>query len=256
MLDIASIKSFIINTGLNILIALAVLLIGWWIINKSRKIFISFMQKTSIETGMISFLDSALKLSLRTILIISILPTFGINISSILTAIGASMVAVGLALKDSLANIASGVLLIIYNPFRVGDYIEMDGIKGTVSKVEMMFTTLISENSKVIIVPNSKLTNNSIVRTSKHNIEKNEVNYNIKGKISEGDLNRVIGKLILTNDKILQIPPSKISVAGEEEKNLKIEFWTEITNTKQAKDNLDKGIKGISRKYEIEISEH
>ena len=241
--------------GIEILWAIFFGIIGWWFINKLRKITVILMQRANMQNSAITFLDSLSTVALRVILLLTILPHVGIDTSSIVTTFGVSLAAIGLALKDSLSNIASGILMIIYNPFHVGDYIEVGGVSGTVTKVEMMFTTLMAENNKFIIIPNAKLTSESVVRVSDYNIERCELEYKVKGDSGCDSIKKMIQRTAALNDKILQIPPLEISISDEQDttKTVKVVFWAQKSNKEICESNINKSIKGFLSKHKLEI---
>ena len=119
--------------------ALLIFLIGWWIINKVCKFVLVFFQKATSQTSFASFLNSVLKFSLRILLIVSVLGYLRFNVTSLIAAIGASFVAIGISLKDSISNIVGGIILVTNNPIHVGDYIEFENVSGKVVKIEMLF---------------------------------------------------------------------------------------------------------------------
>lgn len=132
--------------------------IGWYATNKILSYINRTLEHKNVEKGIVSFTHSVMNPLLKSILIIISMSLFGLNISSIVATLGAIFVTIGLALKDNLSNIASGALIIINKPFKVGDELELDGYSGTVLKIEIMFTTMATSDEGEIIVPNSKLT--------------------------------------------------------------------------------------------------
>ena len=144
-----------------------VFIISWWLAIKLAKIIRKAMIRAKIESSVISFTFSVSKVAFRTIAILITLSCLGINISSLIAALGAALVTVGLALKDSLSNIASGTIIIINHPFKIGDYLEIEKFSGVVVKIEIMFTTLIDEEGSEIIIPNSKLTSTGMKNKGK-----------------------------------------------------------------------------------------
>lgn len=249
---------WVMDKGIHILWAITFFIVGWWLINKSRKFIIIFMQRANLESGVITFLDSLSKLSLRIILVLVLLPHIGIDTSSIVTTLGVSLAAIGLALKDSLANIASGILMVVYNPFHVGDHIEVDGVSGTVTKVEMMFTTLMSDSNKVIIIPNSKLTSESIVRTSDYNIECCKLEYDVDGGATNDSIKKIVQRSIALNDNVLQIPPLEIIVkeSTESVRHVEVVFWTEKANQGVSITSIDELLRASLTKHKLKLLEN
>jgi small conductance mechanosensitive channel len=152
------------NYAINFLLLAGVFIVCWKLINKISKIIDNFLNNAKVERSVITFLNSISKFSLRILLIITAIVCLGIEITPILAALGASLVTIGLALKDNVANIFSGILIIINRPFKVGDYIEFENLKGKVIKIEMMFTTVETVENKIAVIPNNKLAMNSIIK--------------------------------------------------------------------------------------------
>lgn len=237
------------------LIAALALLVGWWIINKISKIYLIFFQKASLDTGLVSFFDSVIRFLLRVLLIVGILDFLGFNTTSIIAAIGASFIAIGISLKDSLTNIVSGIILIINKPVHVGDYVELDGVKGTVIKIEMMFSFLqSSEEDKIIVMPNSKLISNNISRKSVYNWEKikdyEEVLPNPKVK----EFKKYLEKEIFLSKNILQIPSPEVLIENKEDRTaITMNLWCEAQNKTQAQKEIEKIKEKFYKKYKIKL---
>lgn len=145
-------------------IALIVLFVVIWrVINKLCKVTYRFFEKLKLEPEIVMFLNSVVKILLRVVLILTVLASFGVNINTLLATLGASLVTFGLALKDNLSNFASGLFIILNKPFKIGDTIEFEGHTGKVLKIKTANTTL-QIDDKLLIIPNSKLVNGSIIK--------------------------------------------------------------------------------------------
>lgn len=236
-----------------ILLAGLILLVGWWLINKLSKIYLIFFQKASLDTGLVSFFDSVIRFLLRLLLIVAILDFLGFNTASIVAAIGASFIAIGISLKDSLANVVSGIILIINKPVHVGDYVEVDGVKGTVIKIEMLFSFLqTSEEDKIIVIPNSKLISNNISRKSVYNWEKIKIHEEILPHSKVKEFKKYFEKEIFLSKKILQIPKPEIIIENKEDKiEITLNLWCEIQNKAQAQKEIEDIKQKFHKKYGI-----
>ncbi len=235
------------------------MVLGWWAVNKICKMSLLFFQKSISDKGIASFLYSIVKFSLRVVLVITALGCLGINVGSFFAAIGASFVAVGLSLKDNLSNLMSGMVLVINKPIHVGDYIEFENVKGTVIKIEMLFTTLQTEDkNKTVIIPNSKLSANSIVRQSKYDVSLIKRVYeldNFSEKYNE--IKWYFEKEFILNNKILQIPPPNIEFETFKDNKtlLKINVWSMNKNKKALQEDVENSINRASQKYAIHFKE-
>jgi len=168
-LDNGTWQSVVLIYAVKIIIAIIILVIGFWIINRITKIINSFFDVRKIDVTVSSFFKTLIGTVLKIVLIIIILNFIGIQTTSIVALIGAAGLAVGLALQGTLTNFAGGVMLLMFKPFKVGDIIEAQGKKGKVRDIQIFNTVLVSENDKIIIIPNSILSN-GIIENSGSNL--------------------------------------------------------------------------------------
>lgn len=163
--------------GLKLLGSMLILLVGWWLASLLSRIVRSALKKTKLEKSVTGFLYSAAKTLLRVIVIISAIAMLDINISSIITALGAAGITLGLAMQDSLSNFASGVVLLFNRPFKVGDYINVDDAHGTVARIDLMYTSITTNDNKEIIFPNSMLTSGKIYNCTRNESRRLEMQF-------------------------------------------------------------------------------
>lgn len=159
--------------------ALLIFIIGWWLSGVIANILTKGMAKAKVDQGIRTFLNSCIKVIIKIIVLISALSTLGMNVTTLVAALGTAGVAVGLALKDSLSNFASGVLILFNRIFKVGDFIEIDGEKGTVRRIELMFTTLATADNKRIVIPNSVLTRDMVVNYTAKDIRRQDMSVGV-----------------------------------------------------------------------------
>lgn len=238
--------------GWKILCCAIILFVCWQIINRVCKLVPVFFKKTCSDMGMASFLESVLKFLLRLLLVVSLLGYLGFNTTSIIAAISASLVAIGISLKDSVSNLVSGIILVVNKPIHVGDYIECDGKGGDVVKIEMLFTTLQTEDpNKTVIVPNAKLISNNITRISKFNSAKLELTYEISFECKNSDCQKFFGKEFIMNDKILQLPTPQINLIKlpNDKFAIAVELWCQNQYSEQVKRDLEKMFKKFENKF-------
>jgi small conductance mechanosensitive channel len=143
--------------GIKIVLALVIFIVGKWISNRITNILKKLMERAELDSTLVSFLGNIVYAILLAAVILAALDTLGIPITSLLAILGAAGLAVGLALKDSLGNFAAGVMLIIFRPFKQGDFIEAGGVMGSVTEIKIFSTILTTPDNKVVIVPNSQI---------------------------------------------------------------------------------------------------
>ncbi|PHQ65964.1 MAG: mechanosensitive ion channel protein MscS [Sulfurimonas sp.] len=157
---------YVSQYGLKIIAALLIFIIGKWAVRKLTLISKKLMEKANVDRTLIEFAESLIYFVLLIVVIIAALNTLGINTTSFLAVFGAASLAVGLALKDSLANIGAAVLIIIFRPFQVGDFVEAGGATGTVEEINLFSTIISPIDNRTIIVPNSSVISRNITNFS------------------------------------------------------------------------------------------
>ena len=154
---------FFKNAGLNILYGIIILIVGLIVVKLIKEVLKRILKKSKRDEAMSGFIVSLVNIVLEIIVLITALATMGINTASIIAVIGTCGVAIGLALKDSLGNIASGIMIIFNKPFKKNDYVEIAGEEGRITNINLFNTTLKTDDDTVIIVPNSEAVNNPII---------------------------------------------------------------------------------------------
>ena len=152
--------------GTNLIAALAIFLMGKWIASRLVILMKAALTRAKVDRTLVSFLGNVANIGLLILIIIAALGKLGIPTTSVTALIGGAGLAVALSLKDQLSNFAAGALIILFRPFKVGDYIKVNGFEGTVSEIKMVQTALSTPDNEEIILPNSVVMSNSIVNRS------------------------------------------------------------------------------------------
>lgn len=146
--------------------AAIILVIGWTAIKLTKKLIVRIMTKREMEPTLSKFLADILIWTLKILLFVTVISRLGVENSSFVAIIGAAGLAIGLSLQGSLSNFAGGVLIIMFKPFKAGDFIEAQGVMGTVNQIQIFVTQLITVDNQVIFVPNGSLSNGNIINYS------------------------------------------------------------------------------------------
>lgn len=233
---------FIFN---NLIPAVLIFFIGWFLAGKLTVMIKKAMTRSNMEESIISFSNSVLKVLFRSIVILMVVACFGVNVSSIIAALGATLVTIGLALKDNLSNAASGVIIIINKPFKIGDSLETSNVKGKVTKIEMLYTTLVTPDNKEIVVPNSKLTADYVINSSVNKCRRLDIILPIKKEAKFTDIQLILNKIIKNDKNILPEPDPVIAISNfnEETINIDIKVWCEAEMYDYLNKNLHETIK-------------
>ncbi len=163
----------------NLLYALIIFVIGFFVIKLTAKLLRAAFSRTKLDKTGWSFLISVIKATMYVILAVMVLSQLKVPMSSIVAALGTAGLAIGLALRDSLSNVAGGFILMFSRPFKVGDYIEIGGKEGNVSSISIISTKLLTLDSKAIIIPNSIMTSKTITNYTQEDHRRLELRFNI-----------------------------------------------------------------------------
>ncbi|MCY1264246.1 Small-conductance mechanosensitive channel [compost metagenome] len=208
-------------------LALLTLLIGWWLINVLTGRVGSLMRHRRVDRTLQGFIGSLANIILKVLLMVSVASMIGISTTSFVAAIGAAGLAIGLALQGSLANFAGGVLILLFRPFKVGDFIEAQGVSGTVDHIQIFHTVLRTGDNKTVIMPNGSLSNGIITNYSKQ--ANRQVLYDVKVDYST-DLSKARDVLLkLAEDPRVHKDPEPVvvvSALGDTSINLSLRLWT------------------------------
>lgn len=198
--------------GLKIISAIIILLIGRWIAKLIKNIVKKIMTKNSIDPTIVGFVYNLTYIVLMLFVILAAIRQLGIETTSLIAILGAAGLAVGLALQSSLSNFAAGILMIIFRPFKVNDYIEGAGVGGIVEEINIFTTHLVTPDNKTIIIPNSKLTGDNIVNYSAKGIRRVDLIIGVGYQDNIDIVKKVISNLLEKDQRILKDPPTQIAV--------------------------------------------
>lgn len=190
----------IVGFGLKVVLAIIVFFVGRKLIRWAVKLMKRSMERARLDEGVVQFACSAGKAVLYTMLIFNIAVSLGVTESSVAALLGTAGVTIGLALQGGLANLAGGVLLLVFKPFVVGDYIiqnQQNGCEGTVARIEMCYTTLLSIDNKKIVVPNGTLSNSTIINVTAKETRKLEIKVGISYESNIQKAKEILEKILL-----------------------------------------------------------
>lgn len=203
MSKINSIVEQITHWGLSgiwkIVFALLIWFIGKKLISLSLKLLKKVFDRGSIDVGVVNFTVSIIKFALYAVLILMVIDELGIQTTSLITVFGSAALAVGMSLQGSLSNFAGGVLILIFKPFKVGDYIIVGNYEGTVRTIEILYTKLTTVDNKVVMLPNGTLSNSNIVNVGAEDFRRLDIEMSI-GYSSDLKLAKTLLNTIVNNN--------------------------------------------------------
>jgi len=199
--------------GLKIVAALAIFIIGRLVAKALRGTVKRMMTRSKVDETLISFVASLTYAALITIVVIAALNQLGIQTTSFIAIIGAAGLAVGLALQGSLANFAAGVLMIIFRPFKAGDYIEGGGVAGVVEEIQIFTSQLKTPDNKLIIVPNAKMMGDNIVNYSAKETRRVDMVFGVGYSDDLDKARRVLLEVVAQDERVLKDPAPQVAVS-------------------------------------------
>ena len=210
-----------------IVICALIYVIGKKLIAKLVRVVRAMLDKSHVSPGAATFVVSMLKIILYLTLILGIAMQFGLKESSVAALVASGGVAIGLALQGGLSNLAGGFLILLFQPFQIGDYILTQGQEGTVQKIEILYTTLHTVDNRKVIVPNGNLANNVIVNVTAADRRKLEITVGISYEDSIQTAKAVLQRLLTEHPLVLHDQEAQVFVAelGESSVVLGVRCW-------------------------------
>ena len=203
-----------IDFGLKLATALAIFLVGKYIVRLVVKAISNVMKKQQVDQTLETFICNLVRMTMLVVVVIAAIGALGVETTSFIAIFGAAGLAIGLALQGSLSNFASGVLIVLFQPYKVGDFIEAAGIAGSVEQVQILTTILKTGDNKQIIVPNSQIMDSIITNYSANDTRRVDM---VVGVSYEDDLDKVrktLEELVAAEDRILPEPAVTIAVSA------------------------------------------
>ena len=198
--------------GLKVLAALVIFVIGRWVAKLIGNIVRGMMRKANVDQTLRRFVANMVYILLLVFVVLAALSQLGIQTTSFIAVLGAAGLAIGLALQGSLSNFAAGFLMIIFRPFRVGDYIEGAGTAGVVEEIQIFTTTLVTPDNKTVIIPNASLTSENIVNWTTKGTRRVDL---VMGISYDDDIDKakeIMADVLAKNDLVLKDPAPQIAM--------------------------------------------
>lgn len=232
------------DKALDVIGALAILVIGWWISRRLVKLLDRSMTRFHMDEILRSFLRNVASVVLLVVVFIAALQALGVPTTSLLAMLGAAGLAIGLALKDSLSNIASGVMLIVLRPFKAGDSVKIADIEGVVEQVRIFTTRMRTYQNESIHLPNSQITANPIINLTGKPVRRADIAVGIGYGDRVDTARRVLLRIAGSHAKVLQEPASDVLVTGlgESSVDLVLRAWIRTEDYIQTRSDLTEAV--------------
>ena len=241
--------------SLNIIGAIIIFIVGKWLSRRIANLLSKLLQKNNVDQTLINFLSNLTYYSLIVLVVVAAAGRLGINTTSFLTIIGAAGLAVGLALKDSLANFAAGVMLVLFRPFAIGDVVSTAGITAKVESINIFNTHFCSPDNQLIIVPNGKIINDIITNINIKATRRIDLVVGISYSDDMAKTREILAGLAKADSRVLTDPAPTIAVAELADSSVNLVFrpWVKTADYWDVRFDLTEKIKNALDEAGISI---
>lgn len=254
--EVETYTGIVIAYGLNILYALLLLLVGFWLAGLTRRLVRNSLSRSDrIDRTVVAFLSNLVRYLVLTVVVIAVLHLFGVQTTSLIAVLGAASLAVGLALQGTLSNVAAGIMILIFRPFKLDDYVTIAGVSGTVKDVNLFVTELATPDNVQIIVPNSGAWGSTVTNYSAHDTRRVDVTVGIDYADDADEAIGIIRGLISRDERAFDTPEPFVAVTnlGDSSVDITLRVWTRSADYWDLRHALIKDIKGAFDKSSISI---
>lgn len=222
----------ILEFGPRIVMALLIVVIGFAVINRVIRTFDKRLNKHKIDQSLHSFIKSISSFMLKAIILMIAASVMNIPLATFITILSAAGLAIGLALKDSLANFAGGILILIFRPFNVGDFIDLEGAMGTVKEIQLLYTALNTTDNRRITIPNSQLANGRIINFSKEKTRRLDLIFSVSYEDDIQKVKAVLMRIVNNHPFVFKDPEPLVRAMtyGDYSIDFTIKVWCQREN--------------------------
>lgn len=220
-------QDYILPWAINIGLALAIFVVGRWVVKLLIGLLTRILRKTKMDQMLINFVTSIAHAILLLFVVIASLGELGVDTTSLIALIGAAGLAIGLSLQDSLKNFAAGVMLIVFRPFREGDFVEAGGVSGIVERITIFNSVMRTGDNREIIIPNGKIYNDSIVNYSARATRRVDMVFGIGYGDDLLKAKQILMEILEQDERVLKDPAPLVNVAslGDSSVNFNVRPW-------------------------------
>lgn len=219
---------WVINNGMKFIGAVLFLIAGFWIVKVITRQTAKLLTKRNVDAGLVTFLRSFFSVALKVMIIVSVMGMVGIEMTSFIAVLGAAGLAVGLAFQGTLSNFAGGIMILLFKPYKVGDFIEAQGYLGSVNEIQIFNTVLKTPDNKVIYVPNGPLATGSLTNYTKQDTRRVDWKFGVAYGTDYRSVRSVIVKIIESDNRILKDPEMFVGLSEMADSSINIvtRAWT------------------------------
>lgn len=242
---------FLATNGMKLIAALLIYFIGKWVASMLVKLLRNVLNKSKMDQTLVTFLSNIVYAVLLIFIVIAAIGKLGVQTTSLVAVIGAAGLAVGLALQGSLSNFASGVMLILFRPFKVGDMVVAAGTTGKVEEIGIFNTIILTSDNKKIIIPNTPIAGGAITNFSAMPTRRIELSIAVPGNTEIAKARDILQGLMDADERILKAPAASIVIEDATPGEIKFGVYPHVKNEDMGAVQAD-----LTEKIKLRLSEH
>lgn len=229
---IKELTTLCIEAGKSIILATIIYMVGKCAINLINKLTKQMLERRKVDPTIQSFLKSFVNILLTILLVITVVSALGVNTTSFAALLASMGVAAGMALSGNLQNLAGGIIILLFKPFKVGDYIEAQGVQGTVEEIQIIHTLILTVDNKKIYLPNGALSSGSVTNYSKMETRRVDFTVSVEYGTKSEDVEKALKELIDTDERILKTPEPFIALSklADSSVDFTLRVWVNSAN--------------------------
>lgn len=218
---------FAISGGEKILVAIIVYIVGKFLIKLIKNLMNRLMERKKLDPGVKSFLGSMINIVLTILLIVSVIGALGVNTTSFAALLASAGVAIGMALSGQLQNFAGGLIILVFKPYKVGDYIACQGTEGTVKEIQILHTILTTTDNKTIFIPNGGLSSGTVINYSRNATRRVDLTFGVEYGTTFEKVEQTLKEIIAADSRILKDPAYIIAMSqlADSSVNIALKVW-------------------------------
>lgn len=245
-----------IELGERILGALIIFIIGKILVNWANKLFANLLIRRKVDVGVQTFLRSMVSLLLYVMLGLAVIGKLGIELTGFAALLASAGVAIGMALSGNLQNFAGGIIILVFRPYKVGDYIEADtGASGTVQEIQIFHTVLVTGDNKVVYAPNGAMSNAVVTNYSHKEVRRVDFSFGVEYGTDFDRVQAVLKQIIAADERILSTPAPFIELGqlADSSVNITVRVWTKASDYWGVHFDMNKTVYATFNKEGIEF---
>ena len=224
---IERLMSWGIEVGKDIIGAIIIYVVGRFIIKQISRLISKLLEKRKLEISVQTFLKSLLSLLVNLILAFAVVGKLGVETTSFAALLASAGVAVGMALSGNLSNFAGGLIILVFKPFKVGDFIESGSVSGTVKEIQIFHTLVCTGDNRIIYVPNGSLSSNAVINYSREDLRRVDFSFGVEYGTDFKKVTEVLGEIFAADARILQSPEPFVALGelADSSVNITVRVW-------------------------------